>query len=263
MLRNLFLEFGEKALGIPDVWLCNTKAYRDYTTLDGGMQLLQAGILAYASSTWLRHRSALLPFIDFCYERDLSIFESTPYVVNLFLLHYTQNGASFGKIQAFLDSFSFVLRFYGLPNFLDDPMVHVIKKFAEKTCAHLRNAKSAFGSAEVRAIWDSLDEKYGSVEKMPLKEFRTFVMAVFQHQTFCRFSDVAKIKISDLFHEVDYFKIKISSSKTDQAAKGQIVYLPKSDSIFRNPHMLMCIYIQKMGFHNSCDDDLYLFPPLK
>ena len=90
------------------------------------------------------------------------------------------------------------------------------------------------------------------------------MLAVFQHQTFCRFSDAEKIQLSDVFHDVDYFKITIRYSKTDQQGEGQFVYLPKSSSPYRNAHMLMCLYIEKMGFEGlASSTDLYLFPPLK
>ena len=264
MLRNLFLEFGEKVLGLREDWLKSTRAFGEFESLDGGAKLLQARVLAFASATWNRHRSALKPFIVFCTERDLSIFSCTPYIVNLFLLAQAQDGVSFGSIQSFLDSISFVLRFYNVPNFVDDPMVGTVKKFVAKTCTHLKNAKSPFGSAEVRAIWDAIDAKYGSVDMLPKKELRSFMMAVFQHQTYCRFSDVEKITLSDILHDVDFFKVTIRYSKTDQNGTGQHVYLPKSSSPFRNAHMLMCLYIEKMGFEGlASKTDTYLFPPLK
>jgi hypothetical protein len=263
LTRNLFLDFGETVLGIPEDWLKVTRAFTDFQTQEGAEELLKATVLAYASSTWLRHSSVIKSFISFCLARELSIFESTPYIVNLFILKRVQDGVSYGMIQSFLDSLSFVLRFFKVANFVDDPMVKVIKKFAEKTCTHLKNAKQPFGSAEVRTMWDALDAKYGSIQHVPKKELRTFMLAVFQHQTFCRFSDVTKITLADLFHDVDFFKIHIRYSKTDQGGEGQFVYLPKSSSPFRNAHMLMCLYLQKMGFDSEgSPEELYLFPPL-
>jgi len=225
--------------------------------------LLKATVLAYASTTWQRHSSGIKKFISFCLARELSIFESNPYIVNLFILKRVQDGASYGMITSFLDSLSFVLRFFKIPNFLDDPMIKTLKKFAEKTCVHLKNVKKPFGSVEIRKMWDALERKYGSVENLPKQELRTFMLAVFQHQTFCRFSDVAKITLEDLFHDVDYFKISIRQSKTDQGGEGQFVFLPKSSSPFRNAHMLMCLYLQKMGFDSQgAPEQVYLFPPL-
>jgi len=61
--------------------------------------------------------------------------------------------------------------------------------------------------------------------------------------------------------ETDYFKIRISRSKTDQGGRGEWVFVPKNPHGFLDPHMLLCIYLHKMGFDN-CPGEVYLFPPL-
>jgi hypothetical protein len=229
-------------LGLQEDWLRGLAAFGEYQQHREAAQLLQVRVLAYSSATWLRHGSSVKNFVQFCTRRELSLFESTPYLVNLFLLHRIQDGASYGSLESFLDALSFILKFYGLVNFCNDPMVKTVLKFAQKACVHLKNEKSSFGSAEVCTIWDTIDEKYGGIHNVPKNVLRTFMLAVFQHQTFCRFSDVAKITLADVFHEVDYFKIKIRFSKTDQGGDGQWVFLPKSESPFRNSHMLLCLY---------------------
>jgi len=157
-----------------------------------------------------------------------------------------------------------VLKFYDVRNYVDDPMIKIMKKFAYKACKHQSNVKQPFGSAEVRAIWNALESTYGNVQNFPLDKLRTFVLAVFQHQTFCRFSDVSKITLDDILHDVDFFKVHIKLSKTDQGGEGQWVLLPKSDSPFRNAHMLLCLYIHRMGFDTqNSSTTMYLFPPLK
>jgi hypothetical protein len=129
---------------------------------------------------------------------------------------------------------------------------------------HRSNKKDALGSTEIRKIWDSIDRKSGDVTKLNRSELRTFVMAVFQHKTFCRFNDISVVKLDDIVHDVDYFTVKISCSKTDQAGKGQVAYVPKSASPIRDPHMLMCLYLSTMGFDDVPDGEVvYLFPPLK
>lgn len=262
--RNLFTEFGQKVLGLPVDWLQSTVAYASYQLQEQAVKLLQVRVLAFASATWLRHSSAIKNFVQFCVVRDINVFDCTPYAINLFLLHQIQDGVTYGAVCSFLDGLAFVLRFYDVNNYVDDPMVRTMKKFAQKACKHQKNVKMPFGSAEVRTIWDALDAKYGNVSNFPLDKLRTFVLAVFQHQTFCRFSDVAKIKLSDVLHDVDFFKVHIRMSKTDQGGEGQWVLLPKSDSPFRNAHMLLCLYIHRMGFDmQTTTESMYLFPPLK
>ena len=258
------MEFGSKVLNIPVAWLQSTLAYANFQDQEQAVKLLQVRVLAYSSATWLRHSSSIKKFIEFCTERELNMFEATPYMVNLFLLNQVQDGVSYGFICNFLDGLSFVLRFFFVNNFVLDPMVITMKKFAQKACKHQTNVKQPFGSAEVRTIWNALDAKYGNVANFPLDKLRTFMLAVFQHQTFCRFSDIAKITLDDVLHNVDYFKVHIRMSKTDQGGDGQWVLLPKSDSPFRNAHMLLCLYIHRMGFTSEDEStSMYLFPPLK
>jgi len=149
-----------------------------------------------------------------------------------------------------------------MPNHVEDKSVADTKKFVEKICPHVTNKKRPFGSTEVRVIFDHLLRKYGSIEKIPLPELRTFTLAVFQHKTFCRFSDIEKITLSDVLFHTDYFKIKISSSKTDQGGKGQQVFLTGDKNGFLDPHMLLCVYMHRMSFDNHAAE-VYLFPPLK
>jgi hypothetical protein len=139
-----------------------------------------------------------------------------------------------------------------------------VKKFMEKDCHHTANKKDALGSAEIRKIWDSIDQKHENVQNLNRSELRTFVMAVFQHKTFCRFSDLSVVKLDDILYDVDYFSVKIRCSKTDQGGKGQMVFMPKASSNLRDPHMLMCLYLHTMGFDDIPDgESVYLFPPLK
>ncbi len=125
----------------------------------------------------------------------------------------------------------------------------------------MKNVKKPFGSKEIRTLWDAMDKRYGSIDNIPLFEFRSFVLAVFQHATFCRFSDIAPLKLSDIAFQLDYFTVKIRCSKTDQHGDGQWAYVSTSSSGCRDPHKLMCLFIQKV--HTNQDDDAYLFPPLK
>ena len=98
---------------------------------------------------------------------------------------------------------------------------------------------------------------------LSLSELRTFVMLVFSHRTLCRFSCASYIKLDDLLYNTEYFEVKISFSKTDQIGSGEIVVLPYKSGR-RNPHMLMCLYIEAVSaFGQECMNTTYLFPPLK
>ena len=259
------MEFGQKVLGLKEEHLRATPAFTFHSQEDPEDQrlLFQARVLGFAPSTWTTHMSQLQEFFNFCGLRNYSPLECTPQVINLFMLHLAQKGKTYGSIERFMSALSFLYRFLLISNSLEKEVMD-IKKFMQKVCSHKSNKKDALGSLEIRKIWDSIDKTHKNVQSLNKTELRTFVMAVFQHKTFCRFSDLSVVKLSDVIFELDYFTVKISSSKTDQGGKGQVVYLPKSSSGVRDPHMLMCLYLHTMGFDEVPDgENVFLFPPLK
>jgi hypothetical protein len=118
-----------------------------------------------------------------------------------------------------------------------------VKKFVEKVTVRNTKTRAAFGANEVRTLWEKLCNKHGSIETWSKLQLRSFTLVIFQHSTFC--------------------KVFIRCSKTDQAGNGSYVYVPKLRTGFRDPHMLMCVYIQKMELDKDVSTDMYLFPPLK
>jgi hypothetical protein len=69
------------------------------------------------------------------------------------------------------------------------------------------------------------------------------------------------VRLSDVIHTVDYFKITVQYSKTDQKGTGQDVFVLKTVDKSRSPHMLMCLYLQRLDTYDV--QDLYLFPPVE
>jgi len=260
--RDIFLEFGERVFGLPGADAAATEAYRIYLTdsPEEAALLFRSRVLAYSTAIWTQHGTHVKDFVAFCRRRDLSIFEITPSIVNLYLLHIAQKEKTYGTVCAIVDALSFVFRFYSATNHANHASVCETKKFLSKVCEHKQNKKSAFDSAAVRKLWNSMLSKYESIEKIPLPELRTFVLIVFQHSTFCRYSDVAKITLDDILFDTDYFKIKITSSKTDQGGKGDFVFLPKQKIGFVDAHMLLCLWLQKLDPPGT--PKVYLFPPL-
>jgi len=177
------------------------------------------------------------------------------------LLHIAQTGKTFSFVESFLSSLSFLYRFYLIHNDVLDSSVADVKKFLSKVCVSRSNRKEAFGSEEIRKIWDKIDAEMGGVEKLSNTELRTFVMAVFQHKTFCRFSDAAELKLNDVLFDMDFFKINIRYSKNDQEGVGHDVVLTRNLYALRSAHMLMCLYLHRM--HPDPREDVYLFPPLQ
>lgn len=263
MFRNLFLEFGAKALGFRADELRSTPAWTYIQSEPSEMRqlLFISKVLAFSFSTWKKHTTFIKGFQDFCWHRDANPLECTPTLLNVYLLQSAQNGKSFGFVTAVVDALSFVYRFFLVRDNLVDSTVHTVLKFLKKVCTSVSLRKAPFGSAEIRKLWDTMDKNYPNLSDVPLVELRSFVMLVIQHASFCRFSDIANVKLSDLFFELDYFKIVIRYSKTDQTGEGQTVYVPDSSTGLRSPHRLMCLFLHRV--HGEGNDSIYLFPPLK
>jgi len=221
--------------------------------------LFKARVLVYAATTWQRYATVLKGFVLFCRQREMSVFQCTPSVVNLYILKLAQDGSTISMVELFQQALSFLYKFYLMPNFAADKTVSDIVKFAGKVCEHRSNKKAPFGSAEVRQIFDKLMSKYKCLENLPAVELRTFVMAVLQHKTFCRFNEIAKLKLEDMLFHTDYFKIHIKQSKTDQQGKGDWVYVPKTTGGFLDAHMLCCVYLHTFKLDEQ-GPDMYLFP---
>jgi hypothetical protein len=154
-----------------------------------------------------------------------------------------------------------VYRWFLIDNLLEDQNIIDVRRFLSKTCPKVCNRKDALGIVQIRKIWDAIDREYPDLDKVPAVTLRTFVMTVIQYASFCRYSDIAELRLDDVVYHMDYFQLNIRFSKTDQAGAGQTAFVPRNGHSVRCPHKLMCLFLHKM--HNDPNPDVYLFPPLE
>ena len=88
---------------------------------------------------------------------------------------------------------NFLYRFFLVRETIVDNSVSAVLKFLEKTCPRNVHPRCGFGSVEVRKMWDKLEKKSNGIENVSLVELHTFVKAVIQHASLCRFSDIAQL----------------------------------------------------------------------
>jgi len=259
------LEFGAKVLSIMEEDMGSTVAYYQHgVDAEEGVDadlLFKSRVLSYAPATWRKHAANIAAFLSFCAGKNIGFFGCTPALLNEFQLQLAQDGASLQKVESCMSAISFIYRFFLMPNTAEDKTVSDIRRFVQKVCIKPCNKKSAFGSAEIRKVWDYIDNHKGGIELLSLAELRTFVMAVFQHKTFCRFSDVRVLKLEHLCYEPDFFRVFIPVSKTDQAGRGATVYLTKHKNSRRDAHMLLCLYLNRLSIDQQ--ENMYLFPPIE
>jgi hypothetical protein len=171
-------------------------------------------------------------------------------------------GTTITVIHSYLDAYSFVLKFFDMVSVAECRSIHDVMKYIEKTGTRNCNQKAAFGESELLKTLNCYLSKFGPFEKWPLLESRTFILAMVQTITFCRYSEIQNVEINDVMFHPEYFKILIKKSKTDQQCKGEYVYLPKVDTCKIDCHMMFCKYLQKYDFRKTAADSK-LFSPLK
>jgi site-specific recombinase XerD len=233
-----------------------TRDYGDQQDL-----IIRSKILAYSLSTWRGHISAYQGFVRFCNAKQIEPVECTPPSVTLYLLELAGKRKSIGVVNRAIAAITLINKWLIIDDISADPHIVEIRKFLNKTCPKTCNLKQAIGVKEIRKVWDKLELEYKDLTRVPDVMFRSFVLMVTQHASFCRYSDLAGVKLDDLLFSIDYFKVHITVSKTDQAGHGQSAFIPCYSNPYRCPQKLMCLFLHK--FHPDPEPDVYLFPALE
>ena len=225
-------------------------------------KMFRARVLAYSFNTWRSHGQGVKRYLYFCQNRNIVPYPVNVGVLNLCLLSLAESDTTRGVIESTVAAVSFFSKFLGCDDVARHYNVQQLLKFTSKVCIQNKNPKSGLQASDIRVLWDEL-EKIG-MENLSLVQIRTFVMAVFLHATFCRFSDAASLKLEDLVYTENYFEVKIGFSKANQSGTPQYCIVPNNCS-HRNPHKLMCLYLQTMftDQNDAVVDHVFLFPPLK
>jgi hypothetical protein len=224
--------------------------------------LLRSRYLAYAESTWKRHAAAIRSLNKFCLERRVNIFKCKDSHFNLFLLDELKKGTTVTVINSIVDAYSFVMKFFGMMSVAEHRAVHDILKFVDKVGKRNFNKKCAYGEKKILETYRCYVRKFGDFEHWPLLESRTFILAIVQTVTFCRYSEIQNVEIADITFDPDYIKMLIKKSKTDQQSRGEYVYIPKSKHSPVDCRMLLCLYLHKLNF-NNVSSSAKLFSSLK
>jgi hypothetical protein len=83
-------------------------------------------------------------------------------------------------------------------NVADCRSIHDVMKYIEKTGTRNTNQKAGFGESEILKTYSCYRSKFGSFEKWPLLESRTFILAMVQTVTFCRYSEIQNVELADV-----------------------------------------------------------------
>ena len=200
-------------------------------------------------------------FLIFCESRSIDILPVNRQSLTLCCVEMAKTGKSVQTIENTVKSVNFLSNFFGCRMSLSENCIKYLLKFIAKVCLKTSNAKDAFQSKDILQLYRRIIEE-GGLSSLSFVELRTFAMLVFSNQTLCRFSDCHVIKLTDLEYSVDFFKVKIQQSKTDQEGLGQHVILPNKSGEL-NPLVTFCLYLHALDINCSTEKDLYIFPPMK
>ena len=219
---------------------------------DSSNHIFKSRLLSVSLSSLKSYSYPLRNFTSYLKQWSFLISEAS---ISGFLMKMVNEKSTVGSVNLFFNAITFFKSFYEL-SFEITRQIRDLKKFALMTLEEKRMIRDSFGETEISVLWDRF---FNNFHDRSLTEFRTFVMIVILHTTFCRFACLQNVKISNLYYDKDYFKIFVPFSKTDISGKGEYVFVPNRDSS-KNPHKLLSLYLHFMNFEKN---DFYLFPPLE
>ena len=246
-------------LGINAETVASTPTYIRYKHLSclSRNKCFKAVILRYSVTTLKQYVKNAKKFFKFS---SLNQFRSLPIdqcCLELFLIDCREKGVHKTSYRCFVSAVKFVQTIYGYDESFSKTFENVLK-YLEKFSVVKRLNRVGFQKEKLVSLWHSVS-KAGGLNSLSMLELRTFVIINFCYYTMCRFNCISKVKIDNLYFQKEYVKILISSSKTDQHAEGQYVYLPKMSK--NCPVKLLCNYIHIYEFDSM--ENPFLFPPLK
>ena len=214
--ETLLLQLAENALGAKPDLTVNLPLYQQLKECDDleMANLIQLRTVCFSQSTWFSSSSGLKPYLNFCVRSKKDPYPVDRTLLELCMLSLVEDGKTVQVIENMTKSLVFAANFLGCTFSSSEKRVKNALKFVRKICAQSNKEKEGLESKDITTLWENI-EKAGGLTSLSLAELRTFVMAVFCHQTLCRFSCASEIQLSHLYYDRDFFRVNIQFSKTD------------------------------------------------
>ena len=157
----------------------------------------------------------------------ITALPTRPLDVALYLEHLIQSDASFSVLHSASCGISWANKLYGFPDPCQDPLVKNILEAGARISAKPVVKKEPITPEMISSICS----KYAS-PSANLSSLRIAALFITAYCAFLRFDELAKLRCCVVnFHNSDYVKITIVSSKTDVYRDGSSVLLARTGTV--------------------------------
>ena len=158
---------------------------------------------------------------------EITVLPTRPLDVALYLEHLIQSDASSSVLHSASCGISWANKLYGFPDPCQDPLVKNILEAGARISAKPVVKKEPITPEMISSICS----KYAS-PSANLSSLRIAALFITAYCAFLRFDELAKLRCCDVnFHNSDYVKITIVSSKTDVYRDGSSVLLARTGTV--------------------------------
>ena len=145
----------------------------------------------------------------------------------LYIISLVQKNVSVSSIRQFVASVSWMHNLGGHDNPIDTSVVQNILQSANRQVAKPVFHKKPITKETLFTLRNSFPIEHSDWNLCQLRDFLYILMSF---TAFLRYHEASQIRRDDLCLNIDYFKLNIPKSKTDQSRAGQTVFITRSSS---------------------------------
>lgn len=177
---------------------------------------------AKSKNTIKTYESYFKSFCKWCHRYEFSPIPCSSYTLALYLAHVKSEVKSESKLNAILFSISYAHKQSGFEDPSCSDLIKQVKEGILRSVGKKQTPKAPLSRNDI----ENIVTFFGNDECLFNKRF--VAMAVLSFYGFLRFSEVVRLKRSDITFKEDCIEINIQSSKTDQYSKGDTVCISES-----------------------------------
>lgn len=183
---------------------------------------------------------------------EITALPTRPLDVALYLEHLIESDTSSSVFRSASCGISWANKLYGFPDPCQDPLVKNILEAGARISAKPVVKKEPITPEMITSICS----KYAS-PSANLSSLRIAALFITAYCAFLRFDELAKLRCCDVnFHNLDYVKISIVSSKTDVYRDGSSVLLARTGTV-TCPYTILSRYFHLAALNCNSSDFVF------